>query len=675
MDEKSNKIIEKILLGLAVFSFIVAFVEGILFYSAVEYPNVFIRYMLIIQNTFRAFVFEPKIRIEDVIETLKSSTSMFIIAFNYVYLATIFIAPYCTLSFGYKFLKRVFCIGKKHYFKKYDGIIIFGYNDEIKNLLDDYYKNKKDNNYRIHLVNTGVSSDEEIQLLLCGVIVHKIDCLKRTKKQLKSDFSHMKLKRAKHIILFDESSAKNFSLYKMFHEEKEIAKLNKDVKFFCRCENRGIMSLVEEFHDNQSEFDMETISIPELRVRNTLKKVPLHKYYESKPEVPVGKWDMHLLIVGFGKMGQQVLLQSMNQGVVSSSNKMLVDVVDYDIENKSSIFANVFDEDYVQIEKDQITISPDKADGELKIRFHQMDIRYKQFFTLLKEYGNSTEDGNYTYVAICIEDEEVGVHCLTEVQRYIKKCVSVQDQNNIGIVIRMEMNKYMREYLSNNDKTFKNVDVIEENDSVITLGKLIRDELDNDAKEYNRIYKDICILGDKDKETIASEDDHRDMDKARKELWRDLKLVGRESNRALAEHAEIKEVVWKQLMKNEDSKKYLQHLFGEKGVVIRKQGETWRYDNEDAFVEKQSNQKQYPALSEMSRMEHRRWCYFMACRGWRSGQEGDKNLEKTILEQEKRSISLCNWADLVRVKKENCKYDMVWLLRKYNEISLEGEER
>lgn len=672
MGEKTNKIIERILLGLAAFSFVVAFIEGILFYSAAEYPNIFIRYMLIIENTLRAFVFEPSIRIEDVIEILKSSTSKFITVFNYIYLAAIFIAPYCTLSFGYKFLKRVFCIGKKHYFKKYDGIIIFGYNDEIKNLLDDYHKNKKDNNYRIHLINADISSDEEIQLLLCGVIVHKIDCLKRTKKQLKSDFSQMKLKRAKHIILFDESAAKNFSLYKMFHEEKEIAKLNKDVKFLCRCENRGIMNLIEEFHDSQSEFDMETISIPELRVRNTLKKVPLHKYYESKPEVPVGKWDMHLLIVGFGKMGQQVLLQSMNQGVVSSTNKMLVDVVDYDIENKSSIFANVFDEDYVQIEKEQITISSDKADGELMIRFHQMDIRYKQFFTLLKEYGSGKEHGNYTYVAICIEDEEVGVHCLTEVQRYIRKCVNVQDQNNIGIVIRMEMNKYMREYLSNNDKTFKNVDVIEGNDSVITLGKLIRDELDNDAKEYNRIYKDIRILDGKD--IIVSEDDHKDINKARKELWRDIKLVGRESNRALAEHAEIKEVVWKQLMKGEDPQKYLQHLFGEKGVVIRKQGEIWRYDNEDMFVEKQSNQKQYPILSEMSRMEHRRWCYFMACRGWSSGQEGDEKLDKTILEQEKRNISLCNWSDLVRLKKENCKYDMVWLLRKYDEITLKGEE-
>ena len=530
MNNKTGKVIEKILFGLAIGSFVVAFIEGLFYYTPEKYSNEMIRYMLIVQNTIRAFVFKSDIKIDDVATVIQVSTSFWEIAVGYVYLVTIFIAPYCTLSFSYKFLKKIFCLRKRYYFGKYERIFIFGYNNEIKSLLSDYHKNYKDlKKYKIHLVDDKIPNDEEIQLLMDGVVLHQVDCLKLSNKQLNAFFMQTKLSKAKYIILFDESPVRNFSVYKMFHDEQGKANLDKDVKFLCRCENQEIMPLIEEFHDNESVFDMETVSIPELRIRHTLKNTPLHKYYLNKPDVPTGDWNLHLLIVGFGKMGQQILLQAMNQGVVSSTNKILVDVVDYDIENKSSIFANTFNEDYVHIEKNRMFISSNKADGEFEIRFHKMDIRYKQFFSLLKEYGTSEKDGIYTYVAICVENEEVGIHCLAEVQRYMRKCASPQDYENIGIVIRMEMNKYIKEYLNQNEMTFKNVVAIEENSDVITVKKLIRDELDDNAREFNRIYNRIQIVNANDVNSIEDEIISEDEATERKELWRDLKLFKRES--------------------------------------------------------------------------------------------------------------------------------------------------
>ena len=66
MNKKTNKKLEKILLGLAVGSVVISFAEGLLFYSAQSYPNVLIRWMLIVKNTIKAFTFSSSIDIKDV---------------------------------------------------------------------------------------------------------------------------------------------------------------------------------------------------------------------------------------------------------------------------------------------------------------------------------------------------------------------------------------------------------------------------------------------------------------------------------------------------------------------------------------------------------------------------------------------------------------------------------
>lgn len=692
MSKKTNKITEKVLLGLAIGSVIIAFIEGVFYYNAESYPNMLVRYMLILQNTIRAFGFKSDIGIKDVAKVLQESTFIIEIIINYIYLIVLFIAPYCTVSYVYKFLDKIFRLRREKRFKSNDGVVIFGYNEEVKSLLKDYQKsiekmkakdNQKDaketDGYRIHLVAENISNDDEMQLLKSGVTIHKIDCLKLPSDQLEYFFTEMKLPMAKNIIFFDESSARNFSLFKMFHDEKKIVKLKEDVKFFCRCENDGIRTLLEDFQDSQKMYDMETLSIPELRVRKTLKMHPLHTYYLSKPDVPVKNWDLHLLIIGFGKLGQQMLLQAMNQGVVSSTNKILVDVVDFDIDKKSSIFANTFSEDYVQIEDGKVGILSNKADGEFQIRFHKMDIRYKQFYNLLKACAE--RDGIYTYAAICIEDEEVGIHCLTEVQRYLRKAATKKEHNYIPIAIRMEMDKYMKAYLNSNDKTFSNVIAFEENKDVITLEELFHDKLDEEAKEYNRIYNRIEILNVKElKESVkentvgdstkkSSESPNFVKDIERKQLWRTLELFKRDSNRALAEHSMIKEIVWKKMLEENpcgDLKKW----FGKDGSILKEVETTWVYENEDIFVQQQSDRKMYPTVSEMSRLEHRRWCYFMASRGWSSTSKNDVDEEgkraKKISEA-KKNICMCTWDDLVEVNQGTCKYDLMWLLKKCSE--------
>ncbi len=680
MNKKTDKKVGKFLLGLSICSVIITFLEGIMFYSAEQYPNAFLRSMLIIQNTIRAFGFKSDIGIKDVAKMLQNSTSSIEIVLNYAYSVAIFTAPYCTVVFLYKVLKKLFQIRSWKWFGKKDGIIVFGYNNEVKALLNEYSdvigskeksseKQEAYKKYRIHLVAENVSSEEEMKLLRNNIVVHKVDWLNLSTEQQRYFLSQMEAGQAKCIILFYESSVLNFSLYKMFHNPRNLELLNQNVKFFCRCENEGIRGLLENFHDNESiETDMETISIPELRIRNLLRNTPLHPYYEEKGQKILAQSEsdkLHLLIIGFGKLGQQLLLQAMNMGVVSSKNEILIDVVDFKMEEKQGIFANYFNENYVEMKDNRLRISSEKADGNFQVRFHQMDIRYKKFYDVLKDNGSEENGGMYTYVAICIEDEEVGIHCLSEVQKYLSRCSKEGSSNRIPVAVRMEMDRYMADYLNSNDKTYKNVVAIQEGREVLSFEELIHDKLNQDAKEFNWIYNNIKILDEKEQKK-------KQTDKTSPEsAWRKLVLFKRDSNRALTEHARVKELIFNRMMLVKSGKAELERCFGENGELLKKNDGAWLYASDlDEFVKRQSDNEAYGFVSEMSRLEHRRWCYFMASRGWCGTDESDEGKKKEILEKEKKNKCLCTWKDLADSadKKGNCPYDLMWLLKKYKEI-------
>ncbi len=680
MNKKTEKQVGHILFGLAIISAIITFLEGILYYTAEEYPNLIIRIMLILQNTIRAFTFKSDIGIKNVEKMLQDSPTIIEKLVNGCYLAAIFTAPYCTVAYMYKWLKKWFLFRNWKGIGKKKRIIIFGYNEEVKALLREYFAviEKKKNisekdeekradykQFRIHLVAENVSSDEEMELLRKNVIVHRIDWLKLSAEQQLFFLSRMEAKKAESIILFHESSALNFSFYTMLYNPGNFERLNRNVKIFCRCENEGIHALLDNFHDEKSDkLDMETVSIPELRIRKLLRDKPLHPYEEKGQEVRKQSESdkLHLLIIGFGKLGQQLLLQAMNMGVVSSTNEILIDVVDFKMEEKQGIFANYFNEDYVKMEKNRLRISSEKADGEFQVRFHQMDIRYKKFYDVLKDNGSEENDGMYTYVAICIEDEEVGIHCLSEVQKYLSRCSKEGSNNCIPVAVRMEMDRYMAEYLNKNDKTYKNVVAIQEGREVLSFEELIHDKLNQDAKEFSRIYNNIKLeYGGPGKE------------------WRELPLFKRDSNRALTEHAMVKERVFYRMMLGKSSSEALEEYFGENGKLLKKKNGVWEYAGSEnqskkeklaEFVEKQSNEKEYRLVSEMSRLEHRRWCYFMASRGWHCAGDEDKETEKSELEKKKKNKCLRPWKDLADNEdtKANCPYDLMWLLKRYDEV-------
>ena len=678
MGKKTDKKLGRFFVILAICSAFITGLEGFIFYSVQTYPNPLLRWMLIVQNMIKAFTFRSDISLKDMAKTIGESKNLFELIVGYAYTVTIFTAPYCTLTMVYKAFEKFFrvwslgwCLSRKR------RIIVFGYNEEVKILL-----NGENKDCRIHLVADDVSKETEMELLKKKITLHRIECLKLSEKQLMYFFERMELKKAEQIILFKESSAQNFSLYQMFHKKEFEESLSETVKFICRCEDEGIRRIIESYHDKNMKKvkDLEIVSTHKLRVRKMLEEHSLHKYYESSDK-DAKEWKLHLLIIGFGKLGQQILLQSMNLGVISSENEILIDVVDFNIDSKKSIFANHFSEDYVEMEENVFSIPQKVADGKFTVRFHNMDIRYKQFGELLQTCGDPKKDGIYTYVAICVENIDVSMHCWSEVEHYLKKNISKEDSGKVSIGVRMEANRYMLKYIQEESSTYNNMFVIEGAESTISLKDLLHDELTNNAKEFNYIYSMMDIksakgyITEKHEAEKKTKGDLVDIEKQEKEKkkkliiekWKSMPLFKRNSNLAIAQHSSVRKQLWK-----DDFYKELENCFGENGTLLQDKGNVWLYEDDKKLMER-LNEEKYAKILEYAKLEHRRWCYFMASCGWKS-----LDSKSWVRDVETKSNScLCNWEDLSAIVENNgdnepkyyaCKYDFMPLLMEYKKM-------
>lgn len=654
MKKKTNKQTSKVIFYLAIGSFLITLMEGILYYSEEMFPNPLFRIMMIVQNSIKAFGFSSSISISTVADIIENSTDVVEIVIGYLYSIAMFVAPYCTVAYVYKVVERLLRIKHWNWWFQSSKIrcIVFGYNEEVKSLLDNYDKKK----YRIHLVSEEINDEQNLELLHEGIIVHKVDLLKKPEDAVYF-LKQMELKDTSNVVLFENSSAKNFSLYKLFHNEKIKSEINMqaDIKFYCRCEDAGIQSILEDYHDTNIMkcMDIEIVSLPELRVRQMLSNNRLHQYYLKNVNDKVSydeakNWDLHMLIVGFGKLGQQLLLQAMNQGVISSENKIIIDVVDFNIDQKKSIFANHFNEEYVEPTEDGLRISSDKADGEFMIRFHKMDIRIHEFKKFLNTYGD--KKNIFTFVAICLKNTDVALHCLTQVQQHLYRNGK---QDDVCVAVRMEYDKNMAQYLSGENDKYKNVFVIEDARSTISLEELLHDEVNQDAKKFNWIYSRCELLTDEAFDEKVMEQNLVSNQNTEQEAWKKLKLVLRNSNRALAYHQEIKKLY----MQGESFEQY----FGTKGVFLEDRGNVWTCESADKVAKLQNDAVKYPLIHELSKLEHRRWCYYMASSGWK--RTYDPKADK--IPELKENPCLCKWDDLVENKPDTCMYDMMPLISQY----------
>ncbi|MDD7517816.1 hypothetical protein [Ruminococcus flavefaciens] len=635
---------------LAIASFLIATIQGVLYYKSYD-P--FFKFLLVMQNSINAFGFKASVSIKDVIAFMNNDPSMLNTIVGYAYCIAVFTAPYCTISFIYKFLERILrlIIGFRRG-KNCKHILIFGYNDDVKAILRNNTSDPKET--CIHIITTEKIAQEEVYSMnKSGYVIHNIDVLKAKTEELPTLFAKTHVEKAKNIILFEDSSIRNFSLLQLFRlcedDSAERIKLSEGTKISCRCEEEGIGRLIAEYYNNAAGsdafYDLELVNFPEMQIHKMYSDIPLHKYYESS-DTKLDDCTVHLLVAGLGQMGKQAVLQAMNLGVLSDKNKIIIDVFDTNIKRQKAEFINQFSTETFEITDNCVRLKNEAADGVLEINFYALNVQYLDFYSLLRK---KTGDIPYTYAVITLENIDFAVNCAMQLEE-----IFCENGQEIPILMRMDTDRRLAGFISSENSALANVQIIDDRSCIITLDMIINREIDKRAKEYNHLYNNLSIISSDD-ERVS---DNSDIDPETE--WNRLRLFRRSSSKAAAYHDEVKNFIIPKLACecDIDLDTKLEQLLGSEGSVMKYTGSAWRMNGSEQDV--LENIKKDSFAYELASLEHRRWCCYMASIGWRAGERSDRF---------RRNPCLVTQEKLMETKPEMCKYDLMSLMARYRKKS------
>lgn len=644
---KKNKKTVVVLIA-AIFSACVAGLEGFLYYFG-NYENHFVGISLTARNIVTCFAFVPSLAITDVMSWINklsvqggNSARLFFFADKELYLtllktvtnlyaAVIFVAPICTASAFYLFFYNLLAQIREKILPltwkaPKERCLVIGSGKQVKEML--LHEKNRELSREIYYV----LPDESVCDKTVNWIRHRIKCCVIDMANCSDEKFCLFLKKIKSrqmdsILLCDDSDAVNFSIYiRMMAAGR--ACITDHTEIFCRCEEKTMEQLfINYYNDNIAKgcIAPKLFGIAKMRADSIIETQPL--------PVAAPEEDFHALILGFGKTGQNILLNLIQQGVCRGQNQIIIDVVDSQIESKKDIFLKQFSSELFTITNDTCAIVPGRLDGSLEIRFHNLDIRGRNFLKLL-------ERNTYQHVSVCIENIEVCLQCVLDINREIEQsgkmpfpiAVSVLSEPEIAMYLNQECDHYSNVYFTGIG-------------NYLSIDNILAKETEKSARIFHEIYREIQIR--------SAEEPSEKRQKTEKPpiTWKKLSFYKQEENRHLSRHQYVKSALIKKY-KEEQPEFSLEAFFGENGTILKKNGTSFLFEDTPEVLAQKLNA--HPFLREMGMIEHRRWCYSRAMDGWSFG---------TVKNEIKReSPYLVSWDELCLKNPEVCIYDYMAFL-------------
>lgn len=313
--------------------------------------------------------------------------------------------------------------------------------------------------------------------------------------------------------------------------------LQKRVKCYISCESRAVEELIYDYYDNQPQetrLEIKLFNVPELRIRDMFAMHPVTKVVQERlEEISAGsqetrmktfcegaeRFRQHVLIAGFGVIGQEALLQALNLCVVHSEAEILIDVIDDHMESRVNAFMSRFGQSYVKRQShgaedgeerswEEYELKEPECDGRLRLRFFHEDIMGEGFSRLLWQLLEIPEDAwakreqmarnPLTYAVVSITDPDISIHGMLE----IRKCVArYQKQTRIPIGVRVDEDEYIAQFLNQNGR-YEEVFPISLSENVVRIEQILNENVERMAIEYHDCYCQIC--GDSSRKKLWS---------------------------------------------------------------------------------------------------------------------------------------------------------------------------
>ncbi len=294
--------------ALHIFLFVLALITG--FYSFYQYSVEAHSVLNALYFTFQLYLLDVTdvfttdgstlLRYPPIVEIARWSAALYTIS-------TLFIAMYRLLEMS--ILLVFYQIVGNHY-------VVFGYNENSVTFMKDLRKHKK----RVILVAESISSE----------VIDNLEDLKIVVVKPNENEEHIYTKcgfsRASHVVLFHEKDIDNLNAfmkidYYFENNQKQHPVFSLSIHLKKETSRRLLTELEEGRNDQERTFHVQTINLYDLFVEHLFATYPIIQ--QAQPEKSI-----HLLIIGFGSMGQQIALKALNELGKKGQGTMLITALD-----------------------------------------------------------------------------------------------------------------------------------------------------------------------------------------------------------------------------------------------------------------------------------------------------------------------------------------------------------
>ncbi len=575
---KRKKIVSRITMVSAILVFVIAFVETQLYYFDVISNKCYLFFMGIF-NGIRIFGFDSSIDLFDILQLETENVSLARSLLNNAYILCYFGAPVITAKCAIQVIGYI--VKEKLIDFNFSGrkkrILIVGYNEYVEKLLKNTLnsKSKNVNNRKILVLHkTDIPDVQKFRFQMLGISFQKYEKLDYNNvSDANMILKWMVPKKIKQIVLFEKNDMDNVSNYcfflKCFEKNSDLG-FTDGLQIDCNYDLTQVENLIWDCFDRKEvelKYRMNTFSVPMLRAQSVLEKV---KVYDNILVPNEECKDIHLLIIGFGKMGKRFFKRALNESVISEKNNIVVDIFEKDVKQIKKYLAGI-NKSYYGCEENTIHIDSTVLEGDLKIRFHAVDVDDNQFIERMEVIS---QDNPFTYIAICVDKPETSVASMLNVENYVQRIMQ-----KVPILVRMDSGQELKEL----EDIYINLKLVPGDDEILSLENIHSNELETISNDIHKRDSEI----QKNKHQVAYQIEAR--------KYRVL-------------HYKAKTAVYNML--NDKDKERINNIF----ISTEYKEEA----NKKLFINRIENDE---ILFKFGAIEHRRWGYYVIFNGWSYKEE------------------------------------------------------